>query len=59
MNRAAAPGFCLHALAKSNRYSIIRNRAKQLKTNEKTFSNRYFFGRFGLQLQIRQSGDWR
>jgi hypothetical protein len=30
----------------SNRYPIIRNRASQLTTNEKTFSNRYFFGRF-------------
>ena len=30
----------------SNRYSNIRNRANPLTTNEKTFSNRYFFRRF-------------
>src|SRR5271156_628316 len=31
----------------SNRYPIIRYRANSLTTNEKIFSNRYFFAHFG------------
>jgi hypothetical protein len=37
------------ARANPNRYSIIRNRTNSLTTNEKTFSNRYFFGHFVAQ----------
>jgi len=47
--RAFCAGFAhdespitLHSPRISNRYSIIRNRANQLTTKEKTFSNRYF-----------------
>ena len=33
----------------------IKNRANSLTTNEKTFSNRYFFGRFGSCTTPHQS----
>jgi hypothetical protein len=39
----------------SNRYSNIRNRANPLTTNEKTFSNRYFFPHFGARAAPHQS----
>jgi len=46
----------LHHPRISNRWSPrIRNQANSLTTNEKNFSNRYFFGRFGLEACIRQS----
>jgi hypothetical protein len=31
----------------SNRYPNIRYRSNPLRTNKKTFSNRYYFGQFG------------